>query len=83
MVALELAPHKVRVNVICPGAIETNINESTEKKDLEKVQVPVEFPQGAMPLTDGKPGTAEEVAKLVLFLASDLSSHITGTENVD
>ena len=80
MVALELAEHKVRVNVICPGAIETNINESTEKKDLEKVQVPVEFPEGTMPLTHGKPGTAEEVAGLVLFLASDLSSHITGTE---
>jgi NAD(P)-dependent dehydrogenase (short-subunit alcohol dehydrogenase family) len=80
MVALELAEKKVRVNVICPGAIETNINESTRKKDLEKVKVPVEFPEGTTPLTHGKPGTAEEVANLVLFLASDLSSHITGTE---
>lgn len=80
MVALELAESKVRVNVICPGAIETNINDSTEKKDLEKVQVPVEYPEGSMPLTHGKPGTAEEVADLVLFLASDLSSHITGSE---
>jgi len=31
-------------------------------------------------LTDGKPGTSEQVAQLVLFLASDASSHITGTE---
>lgn len=80
MVALELAQHRVRVNVICPGAIESNINESTERRDLELVQEPVEFPEGKIPLTDGKPGTAEQVAQLVLFLASDVSSHITGTE---
>jgi NAD(P)-dependent dehydrogenase (short-subunit alcohol dehydrogenase family) len=80
MVALELAEHKVRVNVICPGAIETEIEESTEKKDLERVAAPVEFPEGKVPLTRGRPGTAEQVAELVLFLASDASSHISGTE---
>ncbi len=30
-------------------------------------------------MTDGKPGTSEQVAQVVLFLASDASSHITGT----
>jgi NAD(P)-dependent dehydrogenase (short-subunit alcohol dehydrogenase family) len=80
MVALELAKHRVRVNVICPGAIESNIDESTERRDLELEKEPVEFPEGKIPLTDGKPGTAEQVAQLVLFLASDASSHITGTE---
>ena len=80
MVALELAEHKVRVNVICPGAIGTNIDENTEKKELERVKAPVEFPEGKVPLTGGHPGTAEQVARLVLFLASDESSHITGTE---
>jgi NAD(P)-dependent dehydrogenase (short-subunit alcohol dehydrogenase family) len=80
MVALELAEHRVRVNVICPGAIDTNIEESTERRDLEKIQEPVEFPEGHIPLTDGKPGTSEQVAQLVFFLASDASSHITGTE---
>ena len=80
MVALELAEDRIRVNVICPGAIETNIEESTERRDLEKIQEPVEFPEGHIPLTDGKPGTSEQVAQLVLFLASDASSHITGTE---
>jgi NAD(P)-dependent dehydrogenase (short-subunit alcohol dehydrogenase family) len=80
MVALELAPHKVRVNVICPGWIETNIDENTEQRDLEHVRVPVEFPKGAQPLEGGKPGTAEQVARLVLFLASDASDHITGAE---
>ncbi|MBW4580306.1 MAG: SDR family oxidoreductase [Tildeniella nuda ZEHNDER 1965/U140] len=80
MVALELAPHRVRVNVVCPGAIETGINESTKQRDLEQIRTPVEFPEGKIPLNDGKPGTSEQVAQLVLFLASDASSHISGTE---
>jgi NAD(P)-dependent dehydrogenase (short-subunit alcohol dehydrogenase family) len=33
-----------------------------------------------VPLTNGEPGKPEQVAQLVLFLASDLSDHITGTE---
>jgi NAD(P)-dependent dehydrogenase (short-subunit alcohol dehydrogenase family) len=80
MIALELAKHRVRANVICPGAIKTEIEESTEKRDLVRVEEPAEYPAGEVPLTDGKPGTAEQVAELVLFLASDASSHITGTE---
>ena len=80
MIALELAKHKIRVNVICPGAITTNIDENTEQRDLEKVKEPVEFPEGSIPLTRGEPGKAEDVANLVLFLASDASSHISGTE---
>jgi NAD(P)-dependent dehydrogenase (short-subunit alcohol dehydrogenase family) len=79
MVALELAKHHIRVNVICPGAIETNIDDSTQRRDLEDIKEPVEFPEGKIPLTDGKPGTSEQVAQLVLFLASDASSHISGT----
>jgi NAD(P)-dependent dehydrogenase (short-subunit alcohol dehydrogenase family) len=80
MAALELAEHRVRVNVICPGSIETNIEQSTEERDLEEVREPVEFPEGEIPLTDGEPAAAEEVARLVLFLASDESRHISGTE---
>ncbi len=80
MVALELAKHRIRVNVGCPGAIDTNIEQSTERRDLEEIQEPVEFPEGKIPLTDGKSGTSEQVAQLVLFLASDASTHITGTE---
>lgn len=80
MIALELAQDRIRVNVICPGAIETNIEESTEQRDLEEIREPVKFPEGSIPLTDGKPGSSEQVAQLVLFLVSDASSHITGTE---
>lgn len=80
MAALELAKHKIRVNVICPGAIESNIEASTDKRHIDEAREPAEYPAGKIPLTDGKPGTADQVARLVLFLASDAASHITGTE---
>ncbi len=80
MTAIELAHYGIRINVICPGAIETNIEENTERENLEEIQEKVEFPEGNIPLTDGKPGSSKQVADLVSFLASDLSSHITGTE---
>ena len=80
MLALEWAREKVRINVICPGAIETEINDKTVKKNLEGKTLPVEFPEGEVPLNDGQSGTAGEVAQLVWFLATDAASHITGTE---
>jgi len=80
MLALELAKHHIRVNAICPGYIETQITENTEKRHVEDEKEPVEFPEGTIPLTDGQPGSPEQVAQLVLFLVSDASSHITGTE---
>ncbi|MCK8495037.1 SDR family oxidoreductase [Spirosoma sp. RP8] len=79
MTALELAKYRIRVNVICPGAIDTHIDQSTQQRNLEREQEPVVFPEGKTPLTDGAPGNAEQVAQLALFLASDRASHITGT----
>jgi NAD(P)-dependent dehydrogenase (short-subunit alcohol dehydrogenase family) len=79
MLALELADDHVRVNVICPGSISTEIEESTDRQNVERAREPAEYPAGSIPLTDGEPGTSEEVAELVLFLASDASRHITGT----
>ncbi len=80
MLALELAKHKVRANVICPGAIDTSIEESTMRENLEQAQEPVAYPEGRIPLTDGAPGSTEQVAQLIHFLVSDMSSHITGSE---
>ncbi|WP_223067433.1 SDR family oxidoreductase [Paenibacillus caui] len=78
MAALELAKFKIRVNVISPGAIATNIDESTELSDeLKEIVIPVEYPEGSQPLADG-PGQPEDVADLVCFLASDEAKHITG-----
>ncbi|MDX2185849.1 MAG: SDR family NAD(P)-dependent oxidoreductase [Opitutaceae bacterium] len=80
MMALELAPFHLRINTVCPGAIRTKIDENTERRDLEKIRVPVEFPAGVVPLTDGEPGNSDQVAQLVWFLVSEASTHITGTE---
>jgi NAD(P)-dependent dehydrogenase (short-subunit alcohol dehydrogenase family) len=79
MLALELAKHRIRVNAICPGMIETNIPDSTEKRNTPESGVRAEYPDGDIPLTGGKAGTSDEVADLVLFLASERSRHITGT----
>ncbi len=79
MLALELAKHRIRVNVICPGAIESEIGDNTSKRDTEAAKVPAKFPEGTVPLTRGEPGKAEDVAELVAFLASDASRHISGT----
>jgi NAD(P)-dependent dehydrogenase (short-subunit alcohol dehydrogenase family) len=80
MLALEWARHHVRVNVICPGFIESKIHEGTVQRNLDEARVPAEYPGGVVPLTEGAPGSAGEVAQLVWFLASEASSHITGTE---
>lgn len=80
MLALELASDRIRVNVVCPGAIETNIPENTEQRNLEEAREPVEYPEGRIPLTDDRPGSSEQVAHLMLFLVSKASSHISGTE---
>ena len=68
-IALELGSRNIRCNAIAPGFIET---EMTEKLDEKTVQGWRE----AIPLKRG--GTPDDVANACLFLASDLSSYITG-----
>ena len=68
-IALELGSRNIRCNVIAPGFIET---EMTAKLDEDTVQ----GWRNAIPLRRG--GQAEDVANACVFLASDLSSYITG-----
>lgn len=78
MLAVELGQYGIRVNVICPGAIETNIGENTEQRHTDQIKVPAEYPEGTSSLVGKKSGSIEQVGRLALFLASDMSDHITG-----
>jgi NAD(P)-dependent dehydrogenase (short-subunit alcohol dehydrogenase family) len=67
--ARELAPENIRVNAVCPGAIFTG-------RRLSFAEMNAQFAAGAIPM--GRVGTAEEVARVFLFLASDMSTYVTG-----
>jgi 3-oxoacyl-[acyl-carrier protein] reductase len=69
-VALELGSRNIRCNAIAPGFIETDMTHYLKEGDAAKVFLE------KIPL--GRFGTAEEIANTTLFLASDLSSYITG-----
>ncbi len=69
--ALELAPKNIRVNSVHPGPIDTDmLNVRSREENLRRVQqVPMK-----------RLGTKEEIAALVLFLLSDDSLYMTGSE---
>jgi NAD(P)-dependent dehydrogenase (short-subunit alcohol dehydrogenase family) len=80
MAAVELGPRGVRVNSVCPGAIDTEIDDNTEQRHTERLGVRAEYPDGQIPLTGREPGLAAQVADVVAYLVSDAASHVTGTE---
>ena len=68
--AKDAAPYGITVNEICPGTIDTEmVRDSCKPQYLQEVV-------SAIPL--GRMGTPNDVANVVLFLASDLSSYVTG-----
>lgn len=81
MAAVELARWGIRVNAIQPGSARTNIRERTYRRNIEKIDYRMGRPERWPPLT-GRSGEPEEIADLILFLASDASSLITGAEIV-
>jgi glucose 1-dehydrogenase len=70
--ALELAPKKIRVNNISPGAIQTPINKSawSTPEALQNLLKLIPY---------GRIGTPEDIAKVAVWLAGDDSDYITGT----
>ncbi len=72
--ALELAPRKIRVNSLAPGATDTEGVRSAAENNKELQQLLV----SRTPL--GRMGTGEDIAKAALFLASEDSGWITGEE---
>ena len=72
--ALELGPHKIRVNSIHPGGVDTPMLSGSESAKRIKYE-PKNLPLGRI-------AQPEEVARLALFLAGDDSSYCTGSEFV-
>lgn len=69
VLAREGGPYGVRCNVVVPGLIRTDM--TADVADAAAPMVPL-----------GRPGTPEDVAKVVVFLASDWSAYMTGAEVV-
>jgi 3-oxoacyl-[acyl-carrier protein] reductase len=68
-VALELGSRNIRSNAVAPGFIETEMTGALDEKVIQQWREGIPLKRG---------GTVEDVANLVLFLASDMSSYITG-----
>ena len=69
-IAHELGSRNIRSNAIAPGFIETDMTQYLNDGEASKAYL------AKIPL--GRFGSAEEIANITLFLASDLSSYITG-----
>jgi glucose 1-dehydrogenase len=70
--AVELAPFRIRVNNVAPGAIATPINAAT-LEDPEKVAALKRL------VPAGRMGTPEDVAQVAVFLASERAAYVTGS----
>ncbi len=75
--ALEVARKGIRINAVCPGPVDTAMI-----RDIEEGQAPGNAQalreQRTATIPDGRYATPEEVANLMLYLVSDLASHVTG-----
>ena len=69
--ALEYSKYKIRVNCVCPGVVDTDMTKPFLKTEKDR-----EFMDNDHPI--GRIGTPEEIAKSILFLASDDSAWTTG-----
>jgi len=70
-IAQEVAPHKIRVNSICPGAIRTPINTAAW-------DTPEAYNELMKLIPYKRIGEPEDIGKVAVFLASDLADYING-----
>ncbi len=81
--AQELAGHRITVNAICPGSVDTSRRESTSRRERALAERDPKAAVLGLPPT-GRVGRPDDIARLALFFASDQSDHVTGQAwNVD
>ncbi|MBP6880947.1 SDR family oxidoreductase [Candidatus Saccharibacteria bacterium] len=79
--ALELAEHNIRVNAVAPGGIATpGLAKMSEGASAEQLKLGHDAQMAKIPMH--RVGEPDEIGKVVLFLASDMSSYMTGEQIV-
>jgi acetoin reductase-like protein len=79
-VAMEMAKHHITINAVCPGRVSTSMQERETRWEAELLKIPIEELRKTYvdPVPLGRLETPEDVAKVVVFLASDDADYITG-----
>lgn len=73
--AVELGPHNIRVNLLCPGAIETELNRDALADPVQRRALESRIPLGRV-------GQSQDLTGAAIFFASDESSYVTGASIV-
>jgi 2-deoxy-D-gluconate 3-dehydrogenase len=69
----ELSPYGIRVNAVCPGSVDVNAGTDTSSNIPPEIVAKI---NAKIPL--GRQGTPDDIGRAVLYLASDMSSYVTG-----
>lgn len=75
--AMEMAPHRINVNAVCPGTIvETAMREEADRESVKQGMLTAKQREAGIPL--GRVGLPDDIARVVAFLASDQAAYMTG-----
>jgi NAD(P)-dependent dehydrogenase (short-subunit alcohol dehydrogenase family) len=78
--ALALAPYGIRVNCVCPGAVDTDMSPLNHEERAQQLHVSFDEAKShaAREIPLGRLTTADDVARAIVWLASSETDHITG-----
>lgn len=82
--SLELGRYNIRVNTVCPGQTVTGIGANTWRRNTDQSRVKIEYPEGDIPATGGRPAEASDIAEGIAYLSSSAARHVSGAVlNID